>query len=586
MRAISGISGARQGTLLGTALATMALLVAACSGATDNSTPDPVRTVASVSVTPSQHVLFVGDSVDLTARALDDQGAVIEGKTVVWSTEADAIASVAPNGRTKAVGAGLVHIRATIDGKVGSAELVVHTRPATPVAWLEVTPATLSVEEGDSHTLVAVAHDAQGNILVGRAITWTTSDASVAEVDAEGKLTAKKIGTSTITAISEGKVASVALTVTTPAVAFIGITPTLLVIDVGQARQLSAVLKDARGNVLTGRTVTWRSDTSNATVSATGLVMGMHPGYATIIATAEGKSAGIAATISATESYAYDLLYFRRNDPSGAEIFIMTLGSTNGPTRLNAGNVSSQPTSNPSGTRIAFAVSQIDLATHEQIADIFAVDRNGMNMKRLTTASGYDDFPAWSPDGTRIAYRHYETNGRMDVWVMNADGTSPVNLTAEMPDDSRQGLPAWSPDGSRIAFAAAHNDFGYTTASIWTMRADGSDKRQLTSTTDGYDSAPTWSSDGQRIAFIRNYGGDADITIVSAAGGATTRIAIPGTQWSPCWSPDGRYIAYSQMDENLAYNVYTMAPSGLNIRLRTINPEWGGGLKPVWIRKQ
>ena len=584
MTAVSRISKGRFNTLLTSVAMAAALLVAACSSTTDNS-PDPLRTVASVSVTPAQHALYIGDSVDLTAKALDDQGAIIEGKAMVWSSEDEAIASVTPNGRAKAVGAGLAHIRATVDGKVGSAELVVNMKPVAPVAWVELTPATLSIEEGDSHTLVAVPHDAQGNILTGRAITWSTSDASVADVDAEGKLTAKKVGTSTITATSEGRAASVALTVTTPAVAFIGITPTLLVLEVGQTRQLTAVLKDARGNILTGRTVTWRTDTSNASVSATGLVTGMHPGYATIIATSEGRSAGIGATISAAESYAYDLLYFRRNEPSGAEIFIMTLGSMAAPVKLNAGNVSSQPTANPAGTRIAFAVSQIDLTTHEQIADIFAVDRNGMNMKRLTTAQGYDDFPAWSPDGTRIAYRHYETNGRMDVWVMNADGSSPVNLTADMPDDWRQGLPAWSPDGTRIAFASAHNDFAITTASIWTMRADGSDKQQLTSTTEGYDGAPTWSSDGQRIAFIRNYSGDADITIVSAAGGTTTRIAIPGTQWSPAWSPDGHYIAYSQLDENLVYNVYTMSPNGLNIRLRTIDPAWGGGLKPVWIRK-
>lgn len=563
----------------------LALLATACSAVTESGQPE--RTVATVSVSPTQHALLVGDYVDLNAQALDDKGAVLDGKTIAWSSNDESVASVTPNGRATAIAPGTARIHARVDGKAGFAELVVSARPPVAVASVELAPSSLSLETGDTRTLEAVPRDAQGNPLSGRTITWSSEDETVATVDAAGRIMAKKVGASAITATVEGKSASVALTVIRPAVAWIGISPTSLVLEVGQSRQMAVVVRDARGNLLTDRVVTWKSDTSNASVSPTGLVTGVHPGYATIIATSEGKSAGIGATISAAEAYDYDLLYFRRRESTGSEIFTLTLGGTSAPVRINAGDVSSQPTANPAGTRIAFVVSQIDLTTHERIADIFAVDRNGMNMKRLTTAPGYDDWPAWSPDGAKIVYRHFQVGEgqRYDIWVMNADGSSPTNLTADMPDDAVNAAPTWSPDGTRIVFASSRTDASGATSSIWTMRTDGTDKRQLTSTLTGFDATPSWSPDGQRIAFIRYYdGGESDITFVNATGGATTRLEIAGTQWTPAWSPDGRYIAYVQQ-QGPNENIYTVAPNGTAARLRTVDPEWGGGLKPVWIRK-
>ena len=81
-----------------------------------------------------------------------------------------------------------------------------------------------------------------------------------------------------------------------------------------------------------------------------------------------------------------------------------------------------------------------------------------------------------------------------------------------------------------------------TTAGIWTVRADGSDRRQITSTLTGFDATPTWAPSDERIAFIRYYAGDTDIAVVTAAGGEPVRLALPGLQWTPAWSPDGRFI--------------------------------------------
>jgi Tol biopolymer transport system component len=78
---------------------------------------------------------------------------------------------------------------------------------------------------------------------------------------------------------------------------------------------------------------------------------------------------------------------------------------------------------------------------------------------------------------------------------------------------------------------------------------------------------------------------ETDITLVGAQGGVTTRIALPGNQWSPAWSPDGQFIAFHQAHGN-GSNLFTVRPDGTRLRLRTLDPTWGGGLKPAWIRRR
>lgn len=116
---------------------------------------------------------------------------------------------------------------------------------------------------------------------------------------------------------------------------------------------LTAVTEDARGNVLTGRAVTWSTDNGNAVLNENGVAMGIRPGYVTITATSEGKSYSVAATVVGTEASAYDLLYERRGDGHLSELFVLPLGSGAGLIRINAGTVSSQPTVSPNGMRIA-----------------------------------------------------------------------------------------------------------------------------------------------------------------------------------------------------------------------------------------
>jgi len=315
------------------------------------------------------------------------------------------------------------------------------------------------------------------------------------------------------------------------------------------------------------------------------VVIGRKPGNATVVASSEGKTFDVAVTVVSGEPSAYELLYRRRGADDRSDIMALQLGTGAAPVAITVGLPSTHPTASPDGRRIAFAVLEYDALSerNELVSSIYAVDRDGRTVRRLTRGSGSEDQPAWSPNGDRIVYRHVDSSGRADIWVMSADGSNSRNLTADLPAGANQHTPAWSPDGTRIAFASEQSGIAGVESSIWTMRADGTAKGRITSTATGFDTWPTWSPDGQRIAFVRQYDLEGDITIVSASGGAPVRVSLPGRQLTPAWSPDGDVIAFVQPGVGVL-NVYTVRPNGTNVRLRTVEPAWGGGVEPTWIR--
>src|SRR5207247_6627682 len=149
-----------------------------------------------------------------------------------------------------------------------------HTRIA--VASVEVTPPAPTVVVGATVQLAGTAKDAAGTPLTGRAVTWQTSDATIATVDASGLVTGKAAGGPvTITATSEGKSGTSAVTVTAIPVATVDVTPPTAAREAGTTVELPATPRDANGNSLSGRVVTWQTtDLAIATVDATGLVTG------------------------------------------------------------------------------------------------------------------------------------------------------------------------------------------------------------------------------------------------------------------------------------------------------------------------
>lgn len=170
-----------------------------------------------------------------------------------------------------------------------------------PVGAVSIAPATASLEVGESGTLVAALTDAKGATLSGRVITWKTSNPTVADVDAGGRVTGVADGGPiAITATSEGKSAAAQVTVRIAAVAAVVLTPAAASVAQDTTVQLAAVVRDARGVALSGRSIAWAtSEARLATVSNAGLVTGIAPGGpVTITATVESKSATTQITVT------------------------------------------------------------------------------------------------------------------------------------------------------------------------------------------------------------------------------------------------------------------------------------------------
>src|SRR5438132_1763436 len=153
------------------------------------------------------------------------------------------------------------------------------SQPPAPVATVTLTPGSATLNEGQTLQLTATLKDANGNPLVGRSITWSSSNASAAGVNGTGLVTGVTAGSATITATSEGQSGTSAITVVHLPVASVTVTPASGTVSAGSSLQLTATPKDANGNPLVGRNGTWQSsNTSAATVNGSGLVSGVAAG--------------------------------------------------------------------------------------------------------------------------------------------------------------------------------------------------------------------------------------------------------------------------------------------------------------------
>src|SRR6266508_367827 len=178
-----------------------------------------------------------------------------------------------------------------------------------------------------------------------------------------------------------------------------------------------------------------------------------------------------------------------------------------------------------------------------------------------------------------LAYRHEGRGGdsTAEIYVMNANGSQKRNLTRRPGQDHS---PAWSPDGRRIAFASVRDG---SMPSIWVMNADGSKQRRVSRVSGEY---PAWSPDGRKIAFDRNTLGPTgwDIWVVNADGShPRPLIAARADEQGAAWSPDGKTIAYgSGRGAPLNYKRIWLANangSGQHLLTR------GVGERPAWSKR-
>jgi len=239
------------------------------------------------------------------------------------------------------------------------------------------------------------------------------------------------------------------------------------------------------------------------------------------------------------------------------------------------------PAWSPDGTRIAYSADAAMSMEEDVNYEIYVIQLQTGAIARLTTDPSRDTDPAWSPDGSRIAFSS-DRSGQSEVWIMNADGSTQMQLTRQHFEDDKTGRgnsgPAWSPDGTIIAFSSDRAG----KSDIVIMAPDGTELRYFVAFPTTSEGDSTWSPDGQRIAFS----GEGGVWVRNLDGSALTQLTVEpqGTfDGEARWSPTGTKIALRRADlANHGANIYVMNDDGSDLHPLFANPPSGRVDDPAW----
>ena len=207
-----------------------------------------------------------------------------------------------------------------------------------------------------------------------------------------------------------------------------------------------------------------------------------------------------------------------------AGIYIMNVDGSN-MRQLTENPLHRRSTWSPDGKQIAFEVS-----IEEEKGGLSAINADGSNLRKLVEGPWEAFYPAFSPDGSRIAFSCAFANSA-DIYVIDANGANMEKLTF---NNSFIAGVSWSPDGTKIAFGRMHT---VTNTDVYVMDADGKNQINITNTPGVAEFGPSWSRDGSRITFVSNRGGNLDIYVMNADGSSIQQLTdTPKNEREPAWA--------------------------------------------------
>ncbi len=200
--------------------------------------------------------------------------------------------------------------------------------------------------------------------------------------------------------------------------------------------------------------------------------------------------------------------------------------------------------------------------------DIWVMASGGGESLRLTSGPATDEWPRFSPDGTKVAYCSNAT-GNSDLFIVPVDGGDPVALTDNPKDDFYH---AWAPDGSGLVFTSERSG----NRDIWFLPIEGGDPTQITKSP-GTDDDASYSPDGGLIAYDSDRGGNQDVWIMTSEGEIVRQVTSGADiDQTPFWSPDGKMIAFEKMrgQEHILYVISSEGGDEMMISPDGEHPTW------------
>jgi len=248
--------------------------------------------------------------------------------------------------------------------------------------------------------------------------------------------------------------------------------------------------------------------------------------------------------------------------------------------------------------------------------EIWLMDWDGTNQRRISNHNELAILPSWSPDNDRMVYTlfadgrsemqiinrlgggriHIRTNlglntsatfsplsndiafvgslaGNPDIYIIRDDGSNLRRLTSSY---SIESTPEWSPNGRQISFTSGRSG----TPQIYVMDAEGTNVQRLSFEGDWNDDA-TWSPDGEQVAYTSRVSGRFQIRIANVITRQSRIIAGEGSNEQPAWSPDGRWVAF-QSNRSGRWQIYRMRIDGTDLMQLTFD---GENKEPDWSKK-
>jgi TolB protein len=275
-----------------------------------------------------------------------------------------------------------------------------------------------------------------------------------------------------------------------------------------------------------------------------------------------------------------------RTDPQAKEYDIFSMNPDGSDVRRLTTNPATDRQSDwsPDGRALAYTIRKPNSTINFEVARMTAA---GTQHRVLTTTETgqASSQPAWSPDGRSILFRRSGPGRVSAIWQMGPLGERPALRFAP---PYAPLYPSWSHDRRRVAFAGIVSPTGDTDRGVFTLNADGSGLTALFDVAGSYDSAPAWSPDGTKIAFESNADvaganpdRDMEVWVMGSDGSRPTQLTHNTLHdEGPAWSPDGRLLAYTSGPDDAHGDIHVMTAGGRHLRRLTSyadadeSPDW------------